>query len=266
MKLLVLSFYYEPDLSAGSFRATSLVKALADRIGPSDEIMVVTTKPNRYQSFQPDVPDIERLGRITLHRIMLPRHQSGMADQSRAFWVFQREARRLVRGQRFAVVFATSSRLMTAVLGSWIARRLGAPLYLDIRDIFADTIKDVLPGVAGRVARVAFSALEGFAVRRASIVNLVSRGFAPYFHARYPRQEFAYFTNGIDDEFLDSGVFSLTTSGRAVPHVLYAGNLGEGQGLHEIIPRLAQLLRGRARFTIIGDGGRREALVKSRRR
>ena len=42
--------------------------------------------------------------------------------------------------------------------------------------------------------------------------------------------------------------------------MLYAGNIGEGQGLHEILPGLALALRSRARFLVIGDGGRRAAL------
>ena len=45
--------------------------------------------------------------------------------------------------------------------------------------------------------------------------------------------------------------------------ILYAGNLGEGQGLHAIVPALASALRGRARFRIIGDGGRREELLRA---
>ena len=41
--------------------------------------------------------------------------------------------------------------------------------------------------------------------------------------------------------------------------ILYAGNIGEGQGLHEILPPLAQgAARARARFVVIGDGGRRD--------
>jgi glycosyltransferase involved in cell wall biosynthesis len=161
------------------------------------------------------------------------------------------------------VVFATSSRLFTAVLGSWIARRRQAPLYLDIRDIFVDTIKDVLAGVRGQLARVAFSRLEAYALERADTVNLVSKGFGPYFLERYPHLRYAFFTNGIDDEFLDPIVASpLPRAGGAAapPQILYAGNIGEGQGLHDVIPSLASALRGHATFTIIGDGGRRSAL------
>ena len=44
--------------------------------------------------------------------------------------------------------------------------------------------------------------------------------------------------------------------------VVYAGNIGEGQGLHAILPQLAQRLGGRAQFRVIGDGGRRELLLE----
>jgi glycosyltransferase involved in cell wall biosynthesis len=45
--------------------------------------------------------------------------------------------------------------------------------------------------------------------------------------------------------------------------VVYAGNIGEGQGLHLILPRLASRLADRVEFTVIGDGGRRSQLKQS---
>jgi glycosyltransferase involved in cell wall biosynthesis len=44
--------------------------------------------------------------------------------------------------------------------------------------------------------------------------------------------------------------------------VVYAGNIGEGQGLHAILPQLAARLGRRVRFLVIGDGGRRELLLE----
>ena len=51
MKLLLLSFYYPPDLCAGSFRASALIEALS-RNRPKDlQVTVLTTQPNRYSKF-----------------------------------------------------------------------------------------------------------------------------------------------------------------------------------------------------------------------
>ena len=154
-----------------------------------------------------------------------------MVDQSKAFVFFSREVKNRVAKQKYDIVFASSSRLMTAVLAAWVATKVNAKLYLDIRDIFAENIGEVAPVGFAWMARPFFSVLERWAIGRAAAVNLVSPGFAPYFSSRYPRQRLTYFTNGIDDEFLYPaptvpGTGAKSTDGPLL--VVYAGNLGEG--------------------------------------
>jgi glycosyltransferase involved in cell wall biosynthesis len=262
---LFLSFYYTPDLCAGSFRAAALIQSLQPLLPAGSHIDVLTTMPNRYSSFSAAAPEVEEGETLSIRRIPLSSHKSGMRDQSRAFLAYARGVRAHVRSRQYDLIFATSSRLMTAVLGAYVARGQKAPLYLDIRDIFVDTIRDVLPRGLAWPLGGAFSFLERYAVGSASKVNLVSRGFERYFLQRYPKQRFAFFPNGIDDEFIqpDPGEASGATT-PAVPYsVLYAGNLGEGQGMHAILPGLARAMRGQARFTIIGDGGRKPQLKKA---
>jgi glycosyltransferase involved in cell wall biosynthesis len=265
VRILFLSFYYRPDLCAGSFRATPLVDALVKLAPAGSQIDVVTTQPNRYHSFNAESPQTEEHPGLSIFRIALPKHQSGMLDQSKAFLTFSRAALGKVSGRDYDIVVATSSRLMTAVLGAWIAMRKKAKLYLDIRDIFVDTIRDVLPRHFAAIAAPLFSLMERFAVKQADKVNLVSAGFLPYFTARYPVQRYSCFTNGVDDEFVSvvpgaAAVPAQPSNGRPLT-VLYAGNVGEGQGLHAIIPALACRMQGRIRFRIIGDGGRKRALA-----
>ena len=263
LRLLILSFYYTPDLSAGSFRTAALVKALRERAPPGTRIELVTTLPNRYRSFSPEAPLSESSAEFEMRRIPLPPHRSDMPGQSRAFAVFARGALAAVAGREYDLVFATSSRLMTASLGAWVARRAHARLYLDIRDIFVDTISEVLPPLLAPVARAMLSPLESWTIGHADRVNLVSPGFEPYFRRRYGERSFAAFTNGIDEEFL-AACSEPQRSGREGPAtVVYAGNIGDGQGLHQILPQLATSLRGRARFVVIGDGGRRRALARA---
>jgi glycosyltransferase involved in cell wall biosynthesis len=262
VRILVLTFYYRPDLSAGSFRVSALVDDLRAIAPPGTGIDVVTTLPNRYHSFSVDAPEREETAGVSIRRIKLSTHKSGMVDQSRAFLTFQRGAMRAVSKKQYDVVFATSSRLMTAALGARIARRVRAPLYLDIRDIFVDTIKDVSPRVSTALEPI-FSMIERRTIQAASTVNLVSPGFAEYFRHRYPAQRFTCFTNGIDDEFVAAAATTESSAPRDPRHpieILYAGNIGEGQGLQSIIPQLASRMGESVRFTIIGDGGRRVAL------
>jgi glycosyltransferase involved in cell wall biosynthesis len=260
MKLLILSFYYPPDLCAGSFRAAALVAALRERANADLDLEVVTTIPNRYRSFAQQAARVEIIDGVRIKRIPLPVHSSDMLGQSRAFVHFASQALEHLRGQQFDLVFATSSRLMTAVLGAWVARRMRTPLYLDIRDIFVDTLKDVLPPLLRWPAKHVFALLERWTMRRATRINLVSRGFEHYFRERYRDRPLAWFTNGIDEEFLEPPPSAAPIQRGEKVTILYAGNIGEGQGLHTLLPGLAVALRDRAHFIVIGDGGRRAAL------
>lgn len=259
LKILILSFYFRPDLCAGSFRTTALVDALCKVAAPDLHIDVMTTLPNRYHSFTVDAPFMENQPGLSIFRITLPKHQSGFLDQSKAFFFFSLSVTRLVADKEYDIVFATSSRLMTAVLGAWISRRKDAKLYLDIRDIFVDIIKEVLPRSISWLVWPFFSVLEKWTIKQADKVNLVSLGFWQYFNLRYPKKHFSYYTNGIDDEFLAFVPTQISMPDKRGENktitVLYAGNLGEGQGLHNIIPELAKRMESRIHIKIIGDGG-----------
>jgi glycosyltransferase involved in cell wall biosynthesis len=260
-RILLLSFFYPPDLSAGSFRAKALVDALCERAAGEVDIEVMTTQPNRYHSHASEALAVEERGCVRIRRIQLPAHKSGFVDQAKAFAAFALQANRVAREGRYDVVVATSSRLMTAVLGSWIARRQRARLYLDIRDIFVENLRELFTAPFGRPLAFGFGALERWAIGQAEKVNLVTAGFLGYFQPRYPKQRFSLYSNGVDDDFLDFPVAAYVDKATGKPlRILYAGNIGDGQGLHLIIPALAQRLGAQAHFCIVGAGGRLEAL------
>ena len=146
MRILFLTFYFEPDLCAGSFRNTPLFRELLQQAGVNGWIHVITTQPNRYNSFHVEGQAEVIKGNYRINRIRIPEHKSGFIDQAKSFRVYYKEALRLTRKERYDLVYASSSRLFTAFLGRRIAGRQGIPLYLDIRDIFVDTIKDVFRG------------------------------------------------------------------------------------------------------------------------
>lgn len=269
MKILYLSFYFPPDLCAGSFRNGALVDSLIEKLPAGSEVDVLTTLPNRYSGFSADASEYERRGKVSIHRVGLPVHQSGMLDQSRSFTAYACFVRQHVRNKDYDLIFASSSRLMTSALGAWVARKIKAPLYLDIRDIFVDTIKDVLPRKLVWLLKPLFTAIESWTLSTASRLNVVSEGFLPYFESRYPKLTKVVFTNGIDEEFLlhqpstSSDGLRLGVDCSSTVEVLYAGNIGEGQGLHHILPALALALEDTVHFRVIGAGGRLLQLEKA---
>ncbi len=258
-RLLILTLYYPPDLSAGAFRADALVQALREH-SPGLVIDVITSMPSRYQTFSAPAAEREAHGALTIRRLTLPPHRGDMRSQALSYARFARSAARAASEQRYDLVVATSSRLMTATLGAWVSRRSRAPLYLDIRDLFVDTMNEVLPARVAPLLRPALSTVERWTMRRASKVNLVSPGFESYFRRRYPNMPLSFFTNGIDEAFM-APAHSPSAGPGAPITVVYAGNMGDGQGLHLIVPALAASLAGRAQFRLIGDGGRKTQLA-----
>ncbi|MBO0952306.1 glycosyltransferase family 4 protein [Fibrella forsythiae] len=263
MNVLLLTYYFSPDLSAGSFRNTPLAYELARQVGSAGTVHVVTTQPNRYQSFRAEAKEVEQHGNLRINRISVPAHASGFAEQIRSYLHFYRQAYALTRSGTYDVVVASSSRLFSAFLGAQLARQRHVPLILDIRDLFRENILELLNNPVAKLAlSPTLKAVERYTFGYARHINMVSEGFDDYF-AEYTKATYSHFTNGIDDYFLNFPTTPPASKLPAVRTILYAGNIGEGQGLEKIIPAAARLLGSAYRFVVIGDGGTKERLVRT---
>lgn len=259
-RILLLSFYYTPDLSAGSFRMAALTNELKKY--PNLQFDLITTMPNRYHHFSNEALTEEQDGNIHITRIQLPEHKNGFVDQAKTFLYYFKCARKLTNAKSYDLVFATSSRLFTAFLGSNIARKQHCPLFLDIRDIFTETMASVLKTPLKQLCMPLFYLAEKYTLKRVDKLNLVSQGFASYFEPKAPRQcKISYIPNGIDDCFYNKDF--IKKSNGSLTRIVYAGNIGEGQGLEKIIPHLASTFHDTCEFVIIGSGGRLRALEQA---
>ena len=260
MRILVLSFYYEPDLSAGSFRTTALVAKIQEQLSEFDSLDVITTMPNRYGSFTDKAIAETYDGKVRINRIDVGRHNSGFVDQSILFIKFAIKATNIIRKRdKYDIIYATSSRLMTAFLGAVTANRQKAKLYLDIRDIFTDTMESIFAGNWKRYLIPMFRYIEKYTILSAKHINLVSAGFSDYFQKISNKPNYSFFTNGIDDVFLHTDFREPPETDKTV--ITYAGNIGEGQGLDKIVPQMAKLLGNDYEIQIIGDGGAKQNLM-----
>ena len=259
MKVLVLSFNYQPDFCAGSFRSTALVKYLRQEIDTEDSIEVITTMPNRYRSLKNPALEYEEDGNIIIRRVSLPDHNNGFIDQSISFIAFANAALKLVQNQDYDLIYASSARLFTGFLGARIANSKNIPLFLDIRDIFTENIRDIIKSnVIKSIILPIFKWIEKYTIQSATHINFVSEGFRNTFSNF--KGETTYFTNGIDDIFLAENYEKCYSSKPKI--ITYAGNIGEGQGLEKIIPQVAKALAGKYIFNIIGDGGTKNKLSR----
>jgi hypothetical protein len=261
-RIIYITYYFRPDLSAGSFRNSSLAEQLNIILKDKDIVIdLYTTLPNRYGSFKAEAPVNETIGNMNIYRISVPKHKSGMLDQILSYIQFYKTVMNHIANKNVDLVYVSSSRLFSAYLGSRIAKKTKAKLILDIRDIFVDSIKDVIQSKFLKFLILPFlKRIEKITFKRADHINLISPGFNSYF-GDFKKCTFSNFTNGIDDEFLDNDILHF----KNIPEettikIVYAGNIGEGQGLHKIIPQAAHNLGSNYQFIIIGDGGAKHKL------
>ncbi|TVR68076.1 MAG: glycosyltransferase WbuB, partial [Spirochaetaceae bacterium] len=237
MKILILSFYYPPDLNPGSFRTVALVQALRRQYGSDIEITVVAGTPNRYRTHKAEEVEASGPDQGPDHLIRLPirAHKSGFVDQALAYRTFFFGAQRACRGEQWDLVYATSSRLMTGFTGARIAGRSGAPFVLDIRDLFVDTMGDLLRGSILRLTLPFFRMIERYTFATAAKVSTVSEAFIPYLRERGVTGPIEFFPNGIDSLFLDEynqpAAADSEPSAAGPKRLVYVGNIGDGQGL-----------------------------------
>ena len=226
---------------------------------------MVTTQPNRYKSYKSTASAVEYGANYRIERINVPEHSGSFISLIKTFRAFYSGAIKLTRKQNYDLVYASSSRLFTAFLGKKIAASKKTPLYLDIRDIFVDTIKDLYRDIKILQIPLVFvlKQIEKYTFSKTRHINLVSEGFKNYF-TQYKHPEYSFFPNGIDDIFINA---VLQPAEKKQPPekviILYAGNIGSGQGLEKIIPPIAKILGNKYLFRIIGDGGTRRLLEQA---
>jgi glycosyltransferase involved in cell wall biosynthesis len=150
------------------------------------------------------------------------------------------------------------------------AFRLRKRYFIDLRDIFSETISDLFSlksRVLGIVVRSTFSAIDTRLLKSAVGVNVVSEGFLNYFiKSGVDVSDWSFFPNGVDQEFIGFNTKNKISSNSerttaAIKTILYAGNIGSGQGLERIIPKLAKQLGDGFKFVVVGGGGT-EPLLK----
>lgn len=260
MRICLFTFYFKPDLCAGSFRNTAFVEALQPLLGEGDHLDVITTMPNRYATFKVEAPEFEEIApNIHVYRSELPEHKSGFRDQINSFRAYYSSSIKQVKGKEYDLVIASSSRLFTAFLGAKVSSEKKAPLFLDMRDLFRENMQEIIKNpVIKHPLSIFLKRIENYTFNRADRINIVSEGFSDFFELF--DAPVSFYPNGIDNVFLEEK-FSRNGTVRKQKIITYAGNIGDGQGLHKIIPKSAKALEEHGfLFRIIGDGGTRHLL------
>nr|WP_068893272.1 glycosyltransferase family 4 protein [Pedobacter panaciterrae] len=261
--ILFLSFYFKPDLSAGSFRNTLLSEVFTSKLkdlGSDEKIIVVTSRPNRYGSFSVEAPEKEVYDNLIIHRVNVGAHQSGLVMQILIYFKYAFAVFKIQRQYEYETIYSSSSRLMTAFLGACLKRFYGKKLYLDIRDIFRESISEVLSNrFLIKVLDWILFFIEKFTFTSANIINVVTPDMIDYFK-KFGVQTRCY-TNGIDEVFFGYDFDHNNNSKRKI--ITFAGNIGKAQALEKVLPFFAKAFENEVEIIVLGDGSGRRILLDS---
>ncbi len=214
-----------------------------------------------------DVPINEKEAKTNIIRIKTPEHKNKFYRQILIFFIYSiKTILYSIRYRNsFDQVFVTSSRFGTALLGYFISLFLNKPLYLDIRDIFSDSLiaLNKLDNVFGKIIIFIIKKMENRVFTKADWINFVSPGFFDNFKNSKELKPFL-FTNGIDTVFIDNYYNFISKQKHKISKkykIIYTGNIGFGQGIEKIIIPIAQYFKDRIDINIFGDGSSVDLLI-----
>ena len=259
MKLIIFTYNFPPDISAGAFRIQGLLNKLDMCLDKSIEIYVLTAVPNRYSA---ESDSIMYSKRVHIKKFSVPNFGKSFTGLAFAYVVYFFKALIYGLSLRPNLVIGTSSRFFTSFLSTIVALLSRAKLIIDLRDIFSESLKDNFSFISKILNKALYRIiyiLECACLKKADSIVQVSPCFQDYFPLSVSSKNWITIMNGIDKIFLNSNAIVSKLNTPIESSVVYAGNIGIAQALHKIIPQLAKS-NPKITFKIIGEGSGRKML------
>jgi len=265
MRILIVSQYFAPEMTAASARLAPLAAGLAAR---GHEVEVIAGLPNHpqgivYEGFAGS-PLVRRRGSgIRVRHVWVRASpKKGMKPRLLSYASFAASA--TVAGalsERPDVVLASSPPLSVGAVGLILARRHRVPFVLDVRDLWPDIavslgeLRD--PEVIRRVEE-----LEALLYRQAEQVTTPTEPFAAHVRRISGKQNATVLPNGTTPLWRESVSRDPSRDSLGLPDGFlwtYAGNVGLSQDL-SVAVQAAEELGEEFTLLILGSGSTRAAL------
>ncbi|GAA2511506.1 glycosyltransferase family 4 protein [Pilimelia columellifera] len=262
MRVTYLTQYFRTPRMVGGTRAYEMARRLVDR---GHEVTVVSGSPGADLLDGDTTTDEDG---VTVRWLpVLCDNQMSFQARMRAFASFATRASSVAARLRHDLVFATSTPLTIAVPGVVAARRRGAPMVLEVRDLWPQLPID-FGALRSPVSRRAAFALESWAYRNAASVIALTPGIVDSIRDRFPGSQVHLVPNGADLELfdVDAGQTAALRQRHSWlgdrPVILYAGTVGLANGVDYLVRVAEQLGRHdhRAAVVIVGGGGELDAV------
>jgi glycosyltransferase involved in cell wall biosynthesis len=237
MRILVISQYFPPDITAAAFRIGDTVEYLVQK---GHDVRVITAKPHKaiVDSMS---PENDFLKQVSIYRSKIASvGQGGLLRYLLHYFSFVQGCFLngiflYLKKWRPQIIWATSPPLFTGISAVFLSKILRCPFVFDIRDIWPESAVS-----AGQISRTGKAFRFGKILERrlysaASHLTCVSNYMAKYLKEMSLTPVTAVH-NGVRPDFkLKQRQFSPQKT------IMYAGNFGRVQGLEILIQGFADL-------------------------
>jgi glycosyltransferase involved in cell wall biosynthesis len=272
LKIFLLSQYFPPEVGATQSRMQLFAEYLAER---GHTVTVIAEFPNHPlgvipAAYRGRVFEDDRSNGYRVIRVWVKTNPEKTQSTRLAFYASFTALATAVGALagRADVIFATSPPLFTGLAGSALARLSGAPLVLDVRDLWpiaAEALGQISPGWMQGAAGL----LERSLYRDAAAVVTVTRPFCAHIDALRNRPPASILVpNGTLELFLEASGNGRGRTSLGVPDdaflVTFAGNHGIAQALPSVLEAAGRAGDG-IHFALVGDGPMKDALRQQAR-
>ncbi len=258
MKILIITQWYDPEpIFKGQLFARKLVEA-------GHDVEVITGFPNYpggkvYDGYKIKPWQVEWIDGVKVCRVALyPSHDNSGLRRALNYISFAASSFlwALIRSRGADVIYAYHPPLTTALCGTLVGKLKGIPSVIDIQDLWPDTLKamkminsDKVLGIVDWVCRLTYKMASHIVVLSPGFKTRISqRGVAP--------EKIDVIYNWCDEDKLGSEQPCRYQLPESEFTVLFAGNIGAGQGVMSIV-EAAKILSERsvkADIVFVGNG------------
>jgi len=267
VKVAFISQWFDPEVGSAAIPG-AIVRSLQAR---GNEVEVVTGFPNYprgrlYDGYRMRPYKRETLRGTTVHRVPLyPSHDGSAARRALCFLTFMLSASTLGvwLSRRCAVALVYSTPATVGMAGVVSRRLFGRPFVLYIQDMWPDTVTatGMVPGKYSRPVEWLLGFFCRMVYRSAARIAVISPGMKDLLVGRgVSSSKVDVIYNWVDEDVFRHVPHTLQSS---TFEVMYAGNIGDVQGLEVAVNAMAAIdANCNAVLRLVGDGVARPRLER----
>ena len=260
MKILVFSQYFYPE----NFRINTLCRELVNR---GHDVTVVTGYPQYpigriYDGYGFDVPYEPLWNGVKIHRVKVHPRGKGLLGMLRNTVDYVVSANKWVRNcsERFDAVYVFEVSPVTVGLPAvTYKKKFGVPMFFNLQDLWPENVEEVL-GIRFAPLTWLINRIVDKIYGASDRILCTSNGFVENLRGRgVPDEKLMFWPQFCLEPDLSGAVKPEIYSGDFC-NIVFAGNLGDAQGLDLVVDAAGKLKDTNIRWYLVGDGRARARL------